>query len=143
MLSDERLRLRDSRARILVVITVFVLSGCCTLTKSETSNRFSQLESEHIAFIDAYATGPAGSPQKTWDEAGFQSKVQAINRDFTSAASDAGIRYCPARKQFLANSQALFNKDAEFIETHHLISPSFAQNKKTQIAQNYSSFSGQ
>lgn len=141
--SEERSHLRDSLAKIVMYVTLIALGGCCTLTKSETSNRFSQLENEHIAFIDAFVAAPSGSPPKAWDEAAFQSKVQAINRDFAAAASDMGIRSCPARKQFLANSQTLFNTDAQFIGTHHSISPSFAKNKKAQIQQNYTSFSNQ
>ena len=40
------------------------LSSCCILTKSAASSRFSQLESEHIAFIDAYVSGPSVDAEK-------------------------------------------------------------------------------
>jgi hypothetical protein len=126
----------------LILAAVIAITGCCTLTKSETSSRLRELEQEHIAFIDAY-TAPSQGSQVQWDEANFQAKVQTINQGFATAASDVGIRSCPARKQFVENSSALFKEDASFIETHHSVGSSFAEHKKEQIRQNYDSFLNQ
>jgi hypothetical protein len=123
----------------LLLASAIALAGCCTFTKPAASSRFLQLKNEHIAFIDAY-TATAGGSQKEWDQGAFQSKVQTINQSFTAAASDIGIRNCPARKQFVKNSAELFDEDALFIEKHHSISAAFSQSKKEQIQKNYDSF---
>jgi hypothetical protein len=123
----------------LLLASALAVAGCCTFTKPAATSRFLQLENEHIGFIDAY-TMTAGGSQKEWDEAAFQSKVQTINQSFATAASDVGIRYCPARKQFVENSAALFKEDALFIENHHSIGAVFSQNKKEQVKKNYDIF---
>jgi hypothetical protein len=129
----------DSSGLTLILAVVIAITSCCTLTKSETTGRLRELEQEHIAFIDTY-TAPSEGSQVQWDEANFQTKMRTINQGFATAASDVGIRSCPARKQFVENSSALFGKDASFIETHHFVSSSFAEHKKEQIKQNYDSF---
>ena len=55
-------------------------------------------------------------------------------------AEAAESKTVPARKQFIANSAKLFQRDAALVRKQHCLSPSFAANKKKQLQQNYDLF---
>ena len=93
-----------------------------------------QLRDAHVAFIDHY-TCAAGKPT-TWDQASFDSDVAKMTQQFTDAEA-AESKAVPARKTFIKNSADLFQRDAALVRKKHCLSPSFADNKKRQLQQNY------
>jgi hypothetical protein len=110
------------------------LCSCATFTESSSQVRLQQLENAHVAFIDQY-TCVKGKPA-TWDQASFDSQVAKITQQFVDAEA-AESKAVPARKQFVANSANLFQRDAALVRKQHCLSPSFAANKKKQLQQNY------
>ena len=132
MLKYPRLLLTSPSVAICTV--ALFLCSCAISTESSSQVTVHQLETAHLRFIDHH-TCVAGT-HATWDQASFDKEVADITRQFTDAEA-AVSKTVPARKQFIANSDQLFRRDAALVQKQHCLTPSFAANKKRQLQQNY------
>ncbi len=123
---------------IMMCAIAFSLGACATVTESSSRVSIQQLEAAHLAFIDNHTRSASATPAP-WDQASFESEVAKVTQQFTDAEA-AVPKAVPARKEFIKNSAALFQRDAALVRKQHSLSPSFAANKKKQLQQNYDLF---
>jgi len=133
-------RLSAAPCGIIVCVITLSLCACATMTKSSSQVQVQQLEAAHLTFIDHY-TRAEGTPAP-WDQASFDSEVAKITQQFTEAEA-AESKAVPARKEFIKNCAALFQRDVALVRKNHSLSPSYAAHRKKQLQQNYNLFLNQ